>query len=135
MSPKSGDDSPTDAQRRLHVAAYTEVHENLGLVRAGAALSELTIRRYKQAPEFVQNRYPCLAHGVGLSDEYPVVFYREDFPVNGYDCELRANSVLCVESYVGAEGGKQGVKLEQQVLVTGSGYELLSQYPLETHWL
>ena len=130
MSPKSGDDSPTDAQRRLHVAACTEVHENPRLVRAGAALSELTIRGYKQAPEFVQNRYPCLAHGVGLSDEYPVVFYREDFPVNGYDGELRANSVLCVESYVGAEGGKQGVKLEQQALVTGSGYELLSQYPL-----
>ena len=73
----------------------------MGLVRAGAALSELTIRGYKQAPEFVQNRYPCLAYGVGLSDEYPVVFYREDFPVNGYDGELKANSVPSVESYRG----------------------------------
>ncbi len=104
-------------------------------MRAGAALSKLTTRDYRQASEFVQNRYPCLAHGVGLSDEYPVRFYREDFPVNGYDGELRANSVLCVESYVGAEGDKQGVKLKQQVLVTESGYEWLSQYPLETHWL
>ena len=37
--------------------------------------------------------------------------------------------VVCVESYVGEAGGSQGVKLEQQVLVTAEGYELLSQLP------
>ena len=39
--------------------------------------------------------------------------------------------VLCVESYVGADGGKEGVKLEQQVHVTEDGYELLSHTPFE----
>ena len=34
--------------------------------------------------------------------------------------------IFCVESYVGAAGGSEGVKLEQQILVTDSGYELLS---------
>lgn len=33
---------------------------------------------------------------------------------------------FCVESYVGSAGGSGGVKLEQQILVTDSGYELLS---------
>jgi hypothetical protein len=35
---------------------------------------------------------------------------------------------ICVESYIGAEGGAEGVKLEEQVLVTGTGTgtELLS---------
>ena len=130
-----GDARPDDEQRRLYEAAYTEVHENLRMVRAGAAFSELTTRGYKQSAEFIQNRYPCLAHGVGMSDEYPVIFYREDFPTNGYDGELQANSVLCIESYVGADAGRNGVKLEQQVLVTETGYELLSEYPLELDWL
>ena len=34
---------------------------------------------------------------------------------------------LCVESYIGEEG----VKLEQQVLVTETGIELLSDFPFE----
>lgn len=38
---------------------------------------------------------------------------------------------LCVESYIGASDGTEGVKLEQQVLVTESGTELLSRYPFD----
>jgi Xaa-Pro dipeptidase len=39
--------------------------------------------------------------------------------------------VLCVESYAGERGGREGVKLEQQILVTETGPELLSSFPLE----
>jgi Xaa-Pro aminopeptidase len=42
---------------------------------------------------------------------------------------------LCIESYIGAEGGREGVKLEEQVLVTETGIEPLSTFPLETDWL
>ena len=34
--------------------------------------------------------------------------------------------VICVESYAGAPGDPEGVKLEQQILITESGPELLS---------
>ena len=36
---------------------------------------------------------------------------------------------VCVESYVGRHGGHEGVKLEEQVLITETGYEQLSRYP------
>ena len=39
--------------------------------------------------------------------------------------------VLCIESYVGAVGETDGVKLEQQVLVTDEGHEQLSTYPYD----
>jgi Xaa-Pro dipeptidase len=39
--------------------------------------------------------------------------------------------MLCVESYVGAPGGREGVKLEQQILVTEDGSELLSDMEFE----
>ena len=38
---------------------------------------------------------------------------------------------LCVESYMGEVGGDEGVKLEQQVLVTETGCELLTSFPFE----
>jgi Xaa-Pro aminopeptidase len=38
--------------------------------------------------------------------------------------------VLCVESYVGRLGGREGVKIEEQVLITENGHEQLSRPPL-----
>ena len=53
---------------------------------------------------------------------------RADTP---YDGQFEAGMVICVESYIGAVGERDGVKLEQQVLITDSGVELLSGYPLD----
>ena len=38
--------------------------------------------------------------------------------------------MICVESYVGEVGGKEGVKLEDQYVVTESGLKLISKVPL-----
>jgi len=38
--------------------------------------------------------------------------------------------VICVESYIGEVGGKEGVKLEDQYLITKNGLKLLTNYPL-----
>ena len=39
--------------------------------------------------------------------------------------------MICLESYIGEEGGKEGVKIEDQYLVTKNGLELLSTFPLD----
>ena len=38
--------------------------------------------------------------------------------------------VLSVESYIGERGGHEGVKLEEQVLITAAGAVKLSRTPL-----
>ncbi|KAL4800345.1 hypothetical protein BDV19DRAFT_384699 [Aspergillus venezuelensis] len=56
----------------------------------------------------------------------------------GYETvdEVRvAKSALCVESYIGEENGGEGVKLEQQVLVTETGVRVLSEFPFEESFL
>ena len=57
--------------------------------------------------------------------------YLEDFETSGYDGRLEAGMTVCVESFMGEAGGREGVKLEQQVLITETGVELLSTYPFE----
>ena len=39
--------------------------------------------------------------------------------------------VLCVEALVGAEGGDFSIKLEDQVLITETGFENLTTYPFD----
>jgi len=70
-------------------------------------------------------------HGVGLCDEYPAIRYREDYEAHGYDGVVEPGMVFCVEVYAGEVDGKEGVKLEDQVLITEDGYENLITYPFE----
>jgi Xaa-Pro aminopeptidase len=44
----------------------------------------------------------------------------------GFDGVLKVGMTICVEALIGAAGGKECVKLEQQILVTERDYELLS---------
>jgi hypothetical protein len=62
-----------------------------------------------------------MIHGAGFVDEYPTVVYAADWEAWGYDAHFEENMVVCVESFIGAEGDKEGVKLEQQVLITANG--------------
>ena len=70
-----------------------------------------------------------IAHGVGLLDEYPDIAHLVDWEQTGHDGVVVPGMTLCVECYAGKVGGRDGVKLEDQVLITETGYELLSTYP------
>ena len=73
-----------------------------------------------------------IAHGVGLCDEYPHCGYVEDNDRGGgYDGVFSPGMTICIESYIGEEGGAEGVKLEEQLLITESGIERLSRFPYE----
>ena len=129
-----GPGRPTHYQRKLYSLAWNEVMHNTELMRPGASFREIVERRYVQEPGFGDQPYACLAHGIGMGDEWPVIHY----PSSGelaYDGELEPGMVVCVESYVGEVGGTEGVKLENQCLVTESGPIVLSRYPFEDELL
>ncbi len=126
-----GEEAPTTAQCDLYRRAYDEVAHNLGLLRPGLTFHEFSERALVQPPEFAARRYPCVAHGIGMSDEYPKIYYRQDWDRDGYDGVIEAGMTLCIESYVGSEHGGEGVKLEQMALVTETGAQVLSTYPFE----
>ncbi len=130
-----GDGAATPGQREIYRRAFDEVQHNIALIKPGMSLREVSERGFRQPEIFIPNRYPCLAHGVGMSDEYPKIHYREDWEACGYDGIIEENMVLCVESYTGAVGGAEGVKLEEQVLVTSHGCEVLSDYPFDARLL
>jgi Xaa-Pro aminopeptidase len=127
----SGPGKPTDAQRELYKVAYEQVISNMGIIHAGMSFRDYADRAWDIPQKFYQNRYYLSAHGCGMTGEYPYLYHKGDFPDAGYDGEIVAGMTLCVESYIGEAGGKEGVKLEQQVLVTDTGIELLSHFPFE----
>lgn len=130
-----GDGRPSDGQRTLYRLAYEQIHHDMELLAPGRSFREIAGRAWPIPARFVANRYFVLAHGCGMTGEYPFIMHRHDFDGLGYDGVVEAGMTLCVESYIGAEGGREGVKLEEQVLVTETGIERLSRYPFDARLL
>jgi len=127
----AGPRRPSEAQRELYKRAHEQVHHNMGLLRAGLSFRDYAEAAWDIPERYFANRYYLSAHGCGMTGEYPYLYHRADFPDAGYDGAIEPGMTICVESYIGEAGGREGVKLEQQVLVTESGIELLSDFPFE----
>ena len=129
------DAEPDDEQRRLYAAAYEQIKRNTELLKPGLGYRDLTGKLHPMKDEYISGRYGVAMHGVGLCDEAPAIYYPQDYDEVGYDGVFQAGMVICVEALIGTEGGKECVKLEEQVLITADGYEQLTTYPLEDHWV
>ncbi len=126
-----GPSKPSAAQRTLYQLAHEQVHHNLSIIKPGMSFADYASQAWNIPDRYHSNRYYLSAHGVGMTGEYPYLYHGADHADAGYDGEIVPNMTLCVESYIGADGGGEGVKLEQQALVTETGVEVMSAYPFD----
>ncbi len=127
----TGDGRPTNEQRTLYQMSVEQMDHNRDLLKPGVTFRELSETSKELPPDYMPTRYGVLYHGVGLCDEYPSIRYSCDYEGHGYDGVLEVGMCICVESYVGRHGGQEGVKMEDQGVVTEDGYVQLSAYPLD----
>jgi Xaa-Pro dipeptidase len=131
----AGPDEPSSAQKELYRHAHEQVHHNMSIIRPGTTFREYADKAWPIPERYVANRYYVSAHGCGMTGEYPHLHHRMDFEDAGYDGVIEPGMTLCVESYIGEQGGPEGVKLEEQCLVTERGIERLSRFPYEDRLL
>jgi Xaa-Pro dipeptidase len=120
----------SNAQKNLYSLAIEQIEYNTALLRPGLTFRQYTEQAWSIPARFDEQNYGCVAHGVGMVDEWPAIYCNPRDP-NLQDGVFVPGMTLCVESYLGEVGGIEGVKLEQQVLITDTGHETLSQFPLE----
>ncbi len=111
--------------------AHEHIMQNMEMLRPGVHMRDLTMNTHMLDDHFQKGKYGCLMHGVGLCDEWPLIPYPDKFVEGAYDYYLEEGMVLCVEALVSPEGGDFSIKLEDQVLITATGFENLSKYPLD----
>jgi Xaa-Pro aminopeptidase len=126
---RCGDGPPSAAQRHVHALALEQVQRNIELLTPGRTFRELTFDAWTP-PVDAYRHYSVLFHGVGQCDEYPEIYFPHDWDAWGTDGVVEPGMVFTVEAYVGARTGGEGVKLENQVLITERGPELLTHFPL-----
>ena len=130
-----GDGEPSTEQRDIYRIAHEHIMTNIELLKPGVGFRELTERGHRLPEQYREQRYGVMMHGVGLCDEFPAIYYPEDFIDGAFDYVLEPGMTLCVEAYVGAVGSKNGVKLEDQVLITEHGHENLTKISFDDRLL
>jgi Xaa-Pro aminopeptidase len=126
-----GPGRPTGYQRELYQLAYEQIQHNIGIIKPGLDYREVAERAWKIPDRFVERRYTSIMHGVGMHGETPFVAHAQDRKEFGAAGMLEPGMVVSVESYIGEVGGAEGVKLEEEVLITSSGTQLISRFPFE----
>ena len=116
-----------DAYR--HGVEHMRINEQL--VKPGTSMKELTFGGHQLDPKYVARQYSCRFHGVGLCDEWPCIPYKEEFQEGANDYVLEPGMCLCVEALVGEEGGDFCIKLEDQLIVTETGFENITKFPYD----
>ena len=126
-----GDKAPRPDMVDAMKHAHDHIMTNMQMLKPGVALRDLTFGTHVLDPKYQKQKYGCLMHGVGLCDEWPLIAYPDNFVEGAYDYHLEAGMVLCVEALVSPEGGDFSIKLEDQVLITETGFENLTAYPFD----
>ena len=126
-----GDKAPRPDMVDAMKHAHDHIMTNMQMLKPGVALRDLTFGTHVLDPKYQKQKYGCLMHGVGLCDEWPLIAYPDHFVEGAYDYHLEAGMVLCVEGLVSPEGGDFSIKLEDQVLITETGFENLTAYPFD----
>jgi Xaa-Pro dipeptidase len=118
----------TEEQKNLYKECYDDLMKPISKIRAGVSTAEVA----KHFPASEDDQYKSVSlmqfgHGIGIHHYEPPIIssaYSFDYPMM-----LEENMFLAVETYAGKPGGRQGVRLEQNLIVTDTGSELVSLYP------
>ncbi|KXS35329.1 MAG: peptidase M24 [Halomonadaceae bacterium T82-2] len=123
-----GAGAPSAAQKALYRMAADQLESNIALLEPGMSFREYSQRAWPIPEGYRENRYLDIVHGCGMTGEWPLIAHDMDWDDVGYDGAIEPGMTLCVEAYIGHRDGSEGVKLEEQVLVTESGIDRLSTY-------
>ncbi len=125
-----GDVEPTSAQRELYRVAHDWLQAMRETIRPGLTCRDLAARAPRLPGKYLPQRYEVMIHSIGLEEESPSVAYPQDPQPNG-DRVVQENMVLVAELYCGEVGGREGVKLGDQLVVTATGVRDLVPYPYD----
>jgi len=132
---RCGPGKPSAYQKMLYRMSFDQVKHNIDIIAPGLSFREIAERAWRIPERFVDQRYTSVMHGVGMHGETPFIAHAMDFEIYGREGILEPGMVVSIESYIGEKGGGEGVKLEEEVLVSDAGPVLISRFPYEEELL
>jgi Xaa-Pro aminopeptidase len=129
----------SEKQKEIYRVVYESLMASLKAVRPRAKASDVARACRERAAEFGYDRHFLLlfiGHGIGVAPAEPP-FIGEPTVPGAREVELKPGMVLAIEPliYVPGVKGGGGVRIEDVVLVTEVGSEVLSRFPYDEELL
>lgn len=124
---------PTDEQKAMHKEAYESTYAAIKAMKPGVSTKDVAEvwRRYEawdsKDSASTTISYMMVGHGIGMEFHEPPLIslgYSPHYPMT-----LEKNMVLSVETYGGKWGDSEGARIEEEVVITDSGAEVISLAP------
>lgn len=124
-----GSEAASPNQRSLYRLAYEQLQHNAVLLGPRISFESFAKAAWPIPAAHRGHGYYCLCHGLGLCGEFPYLPRHFDDVPYALKGEFQPGMVICIESYIGEAEQAEGVKLEDQYLITETSVERLTQYP------
>ena len=126
----------TQEQKDLYEEARSLLYAGMSVVKDGATNFDV-LEQWPDSPEYwgYDNWYEVVpyafGHGIGLTlhDRPSITMVNKAGGVP--PTTLKEGMCLALETWIGRKGGKDGVRLEEDILVTKDGYERLTLWPID----
>ena len=128
-------DAPTSIQKEAYRVAHDYIQATIELIQPGVSYHEFINRLQPLPEEYREQQYTTVVHGIGTDDEPPFIPFPGGTWRNMPEGEFQPNMVVSVECYAGKVGEQDGVKLEDEVLITEEGPVVISLYPYEQKFM
>ena len=125
----------TQEQKDLYEECRQMLYAGISVIKAGATNQDIA-DQWPDSPAYwgYDNWFDVLpyavGHGLGLTLHDPPGISPVFKQFKQEPIVLQEGMVLALETYTGKKGGQHGVRLEENILVTKDGYEILSLWPI-----
>jgi Xaa-Pro aminopeptidase len=126
----------TQEQKDLYAECVEMLYAGMSVIKDGNTDVQV-LEKWPQSPSYwgYDNWNEIgpytLGHGLGLSLHDKPFFNQQNRQAGMPAQKFQEGMVMAIETYTGKKGGKHGVRLEEMVLVTKDGYELLTLFPIK----
>ncbi len=124
---------PSAEQNAAYRQTYDWLYDAVSVVKPGITSADIA-SRYPTYEAWglkseLEARGLATGHGIGLSIHEKPGINRIESLSNPFP--IQAGMVFALETYAQTPDGRQGCRIEEEVLVTPTGYEVLTRYPCE----
>jgi len=125
-----GNAKPTEEDKEAYRECYESLQAAINAFKHGATTKDIA----ENFPVYDDDKYgTCslfqFAHSIGLS-LYEGLWVSRGYSLE-YPQEIKQNMYFAVETYSGNPKRRQAVRLEQDLVVTDTGYEIYTTFPFE----
>ncbi len=126
----------SDEQKAVYEECRAMLYNGMAAIKDGATDWDV-LEAWPDSPQYWgHNTWAevgpyALGHGLGLTLHDRPFFNRMNQVAGVPQQTFKEGMVLAIETYAGQKGGKFGVRLEENILVTKDGYERLSLWPID----